>query len=52
MLMEHTDCEPPMPNHLEYFRRTEKGFLCIMRVTADGQYPAVMFMGDEDFFPL
>jgi len=52
MLVEHTDCEPPMSNHLDYFRRTEKGFLWIMRVTADGQYPAVRFMGDEELFPL
>lgn len=53
VLIEHSDCEPPEPNILDYFHRTEEGFAWIMRVTADGQYPAARFMGEEgELFPL
>lgn len=53
VLMEHSDCEPPEPNILDYFHMTENGFAWIMRVTADGKYPAARFMGEEgEMFPL
>lgn len=53
VLIEHSDCEPPEPNILDYFHRAENGFVWIMRVTADGKYPAARFMGEEgELFPL
>lgn len=53
VLIEHSDCEPPEPNILDYFHRTRNGFAWIMRVTADGKYPAARFMGKEgELFPL
>ncbi len=51
VLIEHSDCEPPEPNILDYFNNTDQGFDWVMRVTADGTYPQTRFMnkGDELF---
>lgn len=52
VLIEHSDCEPLEPNILDYFHSTENGFAWIMRVTADGKYPAVRFMDEKgELFP-
>ncbi|MBN2586237.1 MAG: sigma-70 family RNA polymerase sigma factor [Candidatus Fermentibacteraceae bacterium] len=53
VLIEHSDCEPPEPNVLDYFHKTDKGFDWVMRTTADGTYPATRFMeAGEELFPL
>ena len=51
VLIEHSDCEPPTPNILDYFNITDQGFDWVMRVTADETYPQTRFMnkGDELF---
>gem|GEM_PF-492494 len=51
VLIEHSDCEPPEPNILDYFNVTDQGFDWVMRVTADETYPQTRFMnkGDELF---
>lgn len=52
VLIEHSDCEPPAPNVLDYFTVTGKGFEWIMRVTADETYPRTRFMKKgEELFP-
>ena len=51
VLIEHSDCEPHIPNILDYFNVTDQGFDWVMRVTADETYPQTRFMnkGDELF---
>ena len=53
VLIEHSDCEPPEPNILDYFNVTDQGFDWVMRVTADDTYPLTKFMKEgEELFPL
>ncbi|MCK5115511.1 MAG: RNA polymerase sigma factor [Candidatus Aegiribacteria sp.] len=49
VLIEHSDCEPPEPNILDYFNSTNQGFDWVMRVTADETYPRTRFM--NELFP-
>lgn len=52
VLIEHSDCEPPEPNILDYFNVTNQGFDWVMRVTADETYPQTRFMKEgEELFP-
>ena len=52
VLIEHSDCEPPIPNILDYFSVTDQGFDWVMRVTADETYPQTRFMKEgEELFP-
>ncbi len=52
VLIEHSDCEPPEPNILDYFNVTDQGFDWVMRVTADATYPRTRFMKEgEELFP-
>jgi RNA polymerase sigma-70 factor, ECF subfamily len=52
VLIEHSDCEPSLPNTLDYFTITEQGFRWIMRVTADENYPQTRFIDkSEQLFP-
>ncbi len=52
VLIEHSDCEPPEPNILDYFNVTDQGFDWVMRVTADESYPQTRFMKEgEELFP-
>ena len=52
VLIEHSDCEPPIPNILDYFNITDQGFDWVMRVTADETYPQTRFMKEgEELFP-
>ena len=52
VLIEHSDCEPPIPNVLDYFNITDQGFDWVMRVTADESYPQTRFMKErEELFP-
>ncbi|MCD4702451.1 MAG: RNA polymerase sigma factor [Candidatus Aegiribacteria sp.] len=52
VLIEHSDCEPPEPNILDYFNVTDQGFDWVMRVTADEAYPRTRFMDKgEELFP-
>jgi len=52
VLIEHSDCEPPEPNILDYFNITDQGFDWVMRVTADETYPRTRFMKEgEELFP-
>lgn len=46
VLVHHSECEPPEPNVLDYFRRVPEGFLWTMRVIADGSYPDVKAKGE------
>ncbi len=48
VLVEHTDCEPPEANLLDYFEETADGYRWLMRVTADGGYPQTRFMKDDE----
>lgn len=51
VLIEHSDCEPPEANLLDYFEATPEHFRWLMRVTADNGYPQTRFMeGDDEFF--
>ena len=51
VLIEHSDCEPPEANLLDYFEATPDHFRWLMRVTADNGYPQTRFMeGDDEFF--
>lgn len=47
VLIEHTDCEPPEPNVLDYFEPDDAGFYWIMRTVADGSYPQTNFMKEK-----
>ncbi len=52
VLIEHSDCEPPIPNILDYFNIAAQGFDWVMRVTADEIYPQTRFMKEgEELFP-
>ena len=52
VLIEHSDCEPPVPNILDYFNVSDQGFRWIMRVTADENYPQTSFIPEsEQLFP-
>ena len=52
VLIEHSDCEPHIPNILDYFNVTDQGFDWVMRVTADETYPQTRFMNKgEELFP-
>ena len=53
VLIEHSDCEPPIPNVLQYYTLTEDGFDWVMMITADEAYPQTRFMKEgEEMFPL
>ncbi|MCP4648401.1 MAG: RNA polymerase sigma factor [bacterium] len=52
VLIEHSDCEPPIPNVLQYFTLTRDGFDWVMMTTADETYPQTRFMKEgEELFP-
>ena len=52
VLIEHSDCEPPIPSILDYFNITDRGFDWVMRITADETYPQTRFMKEgEELFP-
>ncbi|MCD4708334.1 MAG: RNA polymerase sigma factor [Candidatus Sabulitectum sp.] len=52
VLIEHSDCEPAIPNVLDYFSVTDNGFDWVMRITADETYPLTRFMKKgEELFP-
>lgn len=52
VLIEHSDCEPHIPNVLQYFAGTADGFDWIMTVTADEAYPQTRFFKEgEELFP-
>lgn len=53
VLIEHSDCEPPGPNLLDYFQVTDQGINWIMRITSDVCYPQTRFMKEnEEVFPV
>ncbi|MCK5133812.1 MAG: sigma-70 family RNA polymerase sigma factor [Candidatus Sabulitectum sp.] len=53
VLIDHSDCEPPIPNVLQYFTLTDNGFSWVMMTTADEAYPQTRFMKEgEEIFPL
>lgn len=52
VLAEHSDCEPPEPNELNYFEDAGKDFRWLMSIGADGLYPGVRFLKEnEETFP-
>jgi len=52
VLIQHSNCEPPSPNVLQYFTKTKAGFDWVMMTTADEAYPRSRFMGKgEELFP-
>ncbi len=52
VLIEHSDCEPQIPNVLQYFAGTPDGFDWVMIVTADESYPQTRFFKEgEELFP-
>ncbi len=52
VLIEHSDCEPHIPNVLQYFAGTSDGFDWVMTVTADEAYPQTRFFKEgEELFP-
>lgn len=50
VLIEHSDCEPPEPNVLDYFEDTVQGVKWLMEVTADPLYPQTRFIEEEESF--
>ena len=53
VLIEHSDCEPPEPNLVDYFQVTDQDINWIMRVTSDVCYPQARFMKEnEEVFPV
>ncbi len=52
VLIRHSQCQPPVPNILDYFQPTEDGFRWVMRTVADTEYPSTEFKkADEEIFP-
>ena len=52
VLIEHSDCEPQIPNVLQYFAATSVGFDWVMTVIADEAYPQTRFFKEgEELFP-
>ncbi|MCK5842266.1 MAG: sigma-70 family RNA polymerase sigma factor, partial [Candidatus Sabulitectum sp.] len=52
VLIEHSDCEPRIPNVLQYFAPVSDGFDWVMNVTADEAYPQTRFFNEgEELFP-
>lgn len=48
VLIEHSDCEPPESNVLDYFEDTGQGYRWLMEVMADGLYPKTRFLNDDE----
>jgi len=52
VLVGHSNCEPPESNELNYFEEGENEFRWLMSIVADGSYPGVRFLKeDEEAFP-
>jgi RNA polymerase sigma-70 factor, ECF subfamily len=48
VLVEHSDCEPPEPNELNYFEVAGNHYRWLMSVGADGLFPGVRFLTENE----